>query len=189
MKETEKRLIKPKQGTILISEPSLRDYFFRQSVVLLAEHNDEGTFGLIINKPTEAKLREVLKGFPYYKHPVYLGGPVKTDNIFYLHTHPEVEGSLQIMDGLYWGGDIDMLRELWRNGEIRPDDIRFFMGYAGWSPNQLDREISEKSWVLSHSTVREIINDHPESLWRDYLKSMGQDYAIWANFPADPTLN
>lgn len=185
----EKRIIKPKQGTILISEPSLRDYFFRQSVVLLAEHNDEGTFGLIINKPTTAKLKEVLKGFPYYKDPLYLGGPVKTDSLFFLHTCPAIEGSLQIMEGLFWGGDIEMLKEFWRSGAIKPEEIRFYMGYAGWSPKQLDREISEKSWVLSQSSVKEIINDHPESLWSNYLKNMGQDYAIWANFPSDPTMN
>jgi putative transcriptional regulator len=185
----EKRRIKPKQGTILISEPSLRDFYFRQSVVLLAEHNDEGTFGLIINKPIEVKLKEVLKGFPPYRIPLYLGGPVKTDSLFYLHTHPEVEESLPVMDGLFWGGDLEVIREKMKSKEILPHDIRFFLGYAGWSPNQLDKEIKEKSWVLSQTTVSEIINDHPETLWSNYLKSMGQDYAIWANFPADPALN
>jgi putative transcriptional regulator len=185
----EKPRIKPKQGTILISEPSLRDFFFRQAVVLLAEHNEEGTFGLIINKPIEIKLREILKGFPPYKLPVYLGGPVKTDNLFYLHTHPDIADSLLVMDGLYWGGDLDIIREKMKSKEMLPGEIRFFLGYSGWTPNQLDREIKEKSWVLSQSTVKEIINEHPEKLWSDYLKSMGQDYAIWANFPADPAMN
>jgi putative transcriptional regulator len=185
----EKRITKPKQGTILISEPSLRDFFFRQSVVLLAEHNAEGTFGLIINKPMEVKLKEVIKGFPPYKLPVYLGGPVKTDSLFYIHTHPDISDSLLIMEGLFWGGDLDAIRELMHAGVIKPHEIRFFLGYAGWSPKQLDQEIKEKSWVLSHSSVNEIISNHPETLWSNYLKSMGQDYAIWANFPSDPTMN
>lgn len=185
----EKPLIKPKQGSILISEPSLRDFYFRQSVVLLAEHNEEGTFGVIINKPVEARLKDIIKGFPAYNLPVYLGGPVKTDSIFFIHTRDDIEQSLPIMEGLYWGGDLDAIRELLKDKVMMPREIRFFIGYSGWSPDQLDREIREKSWVLSQTTVQEIINNDPETLWSNYLKMMGRDYAIWANFPADPTFN
>ena len=185
----EKQRIKPKQGSILISEPSLRDFYFRQSVVLLAEHNEEGTFGVIINKPIEARLKDIVKGFSAYNLPVYLGGPVKTDSIFFIHTRQEIENSVPIMQGLYWGGDLNVIKTMFRNKEITPDEIRFFIGYSGWSPNQLDRELKEKSWVLSQTTVSEVINAPPETLWSNYLKSMGKDYAIWANFPADPTFN
>lgn len=182
-------VIKPSQGIILISEPSLRDFYFRQSVVLLAEHNEEGSFGIIINKPIETRLNEVLKEFTDIDIPIYLGGPVKTDSIFFIHTKENVGKSLKIIDGLYWGGDIDTIRDMMKTGMIREDEIRFFIGYAGWHPNQLDREISEKSWVLSHTTVEEVISKHPEQLWPGYLKNMGSDYAIWANFPADPSFN
>ena len=185
----ENSIVKPHQGIILISEPSLRDFYFRQSVVLLAEHNEEGSFGIIINKPIETRLNEVLKEFTNLDIPIYLGGPVKTDSIFFIHTKENVEKSLKIIDGLYWGGDIDTIREMMTMGMITENEIRFFIGYAGWNPNQLDREISEKSWVLSHTTVEEVINQHPEQLWPDYLRSMGSDYAIWANFPADPSFN
>jgi len=185
----ENPIVKPHQGIILISEPSLRDFYFRQSVVLLAEHNEEGSFGIIINKPIETRLNEVLKEFTNLDIPIYLGGPVKTDSIFFIHTKENVEKSLKIIDGLYWGGDIDTIREMMTMGMITENEIRFFIGYAGWNPNQLDREISEKSWVLSHTTVEEVINQHPEQLWPDYLRSMGSDYAIWANFPADPSFN
>ncbi|MCK9219011.1 MAG: YqgE/AlgH family protein [Bacteroidales bacterium] len=185
----EKPLIKPKQGIILISEPSLRDFYFRQSVVLLAEHNDEGTFGVIINKPIEARICDVIKDFPQQDYPVYLGGPVKTDSIFFLHTREDVDNSLLIMQGLYWGGDMDTIKHLIENELITENEIRFFVGYSGWQPNQLDREIREKSWVLSHTSASEVINPSPEKLWSNYLKNMGKDYAIWANFPADPTYN
>ena len=185
----ENPIIKPHQGIILISEPSLRDFYFRQSVVLLAEHNEEGSFGIIINKPIETRLNEVLKEFSDIDIPIYLGGPVKTDSIFFIHTKENVDKSLKIIDGLYWGGDIDTIRDMIRMGMIGENEIRFFIGYAVWNPNQLDREISEKSWVLSHTTVEEVINRHPEQLWSGYLKSMGSDYAIWANFPADPSFN
>jgi len=185
----EKPRIKPKQGSILISEPSLRDFYFRQSVVLLAEHNEEGTFGVIINKPIEARLKDIIKGFSGYNLPVYLGGPVKTDSLFFIHTHSEISMCVPIMEGLYWGGDLDVIKAMLKNKIMHPNEIRFFLGYSGWSPNQLDRELREKSWVLSQTTVSEVINEHPENLWSNYLKSMGQDYAIWANFPADPTFN
>ncbi len=180
---------KPRQGSILISEPSLRDFYFRQSVVLLAEHNADGSFGVIINKPIDATLKDVLKGFSGFNMPVFLGGPVKTDSIFFIHTRDDIAGSAPIMEGLYWGGDIEVVRAMMKLKEISPDEIRFFIGYSGWSPMQLDREISEKSWVLSQTTVHEVITDHPEKLWSEYLKSMGKDYAIWANFPADPSFN
>jgi putative transcriptional regulator len=185
----EKPRTKPKQGSILISEPSLRDFYFRQSVILLAEHNDEGTFGVIINKPIEARLKDIVKGFTGYNLPVYLGGPVKTDSLFFIHTRDDIAQSLPIMQGLYWGGDLDAIREMLKKKIMLPDEIRFFVGYSGWSPNQLDRELKEKSWVLSQTTVPEIINNPPGTLWSNYLKNMGQDYAIWANFPADPTFN
>jgi putative transcriptional regulator len=185
----EKPRIKPKQGSILISEPSLRDFYFKQSVILLAEHNEEGTFGVIINKPIEARLKDIIKGFAGYNLPVYLGGPVKTDSIFFIHTRDDVAESLPIMQGLYWGGDLDRIRELLKARVMAPKEIRFFVGYSGWSPNQLDREIREKSWVLSQTTVKEVISNQPEQLWSNYLKNMGSDYAIWANFPADPTFN
>ena len=182
-------ILKPRQGIILISEPSLRDFYFRQSVILLAEHDEEGTFGIIINKPIETRLNEVLKDFTDLDIPVYLGGPVKTDSIFFIHTKENVDKSLKIIDGLYWGGDIDVIREMLEMKMIKENEIRFFIGYAGWNPKQLEREISEKSWVLSHTTVDEVINRHPEKLWPGYLRSMGSDYAIWANFPADPSFN
>ena len=75
--------IKPMQGRVLISEPFLNDYYFKRSVVLLVEHDDEGSFGLIINKPLKLKLSDVSKEFSNFEADVYLGGPVKTENIYF----------------------------------------------------------------------------------------------------------
>lgn len=188
-KEIPNRIIAPRRGIILISEPSLQDFYFRQSVVLLAEHNEEGTFGVIINKPLEADLNDVVREFPGFDFPVYLGGPVKTDSIFFIHTRPDIPGSLPILNGLFWGGEVSVIRALMERGELTEGQIRFYLGYSGWEPSQLDREIRENSWVLSHTTIGEVINNHPERIWSDHLKSMGKDYAIWANFPPDPALN
>ena len=180
---------KPHQGLLLISEPSLRDFYFRQSVILLAEHNEEGSFGVIINKPIETLVKDVLKDFPDINIPLFLGGPVKTDNIFFIHTKEDVASSLKIMDGLYWGGDVDVICDLIDMKLIKENEIRFFLGYSGWQPKQLDHEISEKSWVITQSSAGEIINRKPEKLWPGYLKNMGSDYSVWANFPVDPSYN
>lgn len=181
--------IKPKQGIILISEPALNDRYFRQSVVLLAEHNAEGSFGVIVNKPIQQRLGDIISEFRHLDFPVFMGGPVKTDSIFFIHTLPAIENSMQIMDGLFWGGDIQTIFSLMQANKVSEHQIRFYLGYSGWLPKQLDQEINDHSWVLSHATIREVIHPHPESLWSDYLKNMGSDYAIWANYPDDPSLN
>ena len=93
--------LKPSKGRILISEPFLIDYYFKRSVVLLAEHNDEGSFGLIINKPVDMHLGDVLRDFPEFDAPIYLGGPVKTENLYFIHTKGAmIEDSMKILDGL-----------------------------------------------------------------------------------------
>ena len=93
--------LKPSKGRILISEPFLIDYYFKRSVVLLAEHNDEGSFGLIINKPVDMHLSDILQDFPEFDAPIYLGGPVKTENLYFIHTKGNlIDESMKILDGL-----------------------------------------------------------------------------------------
>lgn len=181
---------KPAQGKILISEPALYDFYFKQSVVLLAEHGDEGSFGLIINKPIEVNFNEIIKDFPKYKGGIYLGGPVKTDNLFVLHTlGDKVEKSMKIMDGLYWGGDIEAIKELITNKTAKPEQMRFYLGFASWEPNQLNREMSEKSWIVQNAQPSYVFDKEPRHLWGNIMKNFGKEYAIWANFPSDPIMN
>lgn len=181
----------PGCGKLLISEPALRDFYFSRSVVLLTEHNDEeGTVGLILNKPIHLKLNEVVKEFPHNDFPLFLGGPVHPDRLFYLHTLGEkVSGSIEVISGLFWGGDIEKLMELIELNLVTPEQVRFFIGYSGWEPKQLDRELIEKSWIVTQCCTKSIMDRTPEKLWGNMLRTMGDDYAIWANYPADPILN
>lgn len=182
--------IEPKVGRLLISEPHLNDFYFGKSVVLLADHGEEGSFGLIINKPIKARLNEVVSGFPAFDAPVYLGGPVEPNALFFIHTLGElIEGSAPILDGIYWGGNIEQIRTLLETRVITPDQIRFFAGYAGWSPKQLDEELERHSWVVCQSTADEILKSDPSSLWARFLRCLGDDYSIWSNFPTDPQMN
>ena len=180
----------PAKGKLIISEPALYDFYFKQSIVLLADHNEEGSFGLIINKPIDVKFNEVIKDFPNFESPVYLGGPVKTDNIFVLHKLGDrIDNSFEVMKGLYWGGSIESIKELIAARIARPDNIRFYLGFSSWEPLQLDNEMKEKSWVVMNSKVSNVFESTPKHMWGEIMKSLGRDYAIWANFPSDPIMN
>ena len=182
--------IKPAKGKILISEPFLMDYYFKRSVVLLAEHNQEGSFGLIINKPVDLLLSEVIKDFPMFDAPVYLGGPVKTDSLYFIHTLGDIiDDSLEITEGLYWGGDIDIVKELITIGKISDENIKFFVGYSGWVPKQLDAELTKNSWLVANIKASQVMQSNTEELWNSSVKKLGGDYTYWINFPSDPSVN
>jgi len=182
--------LKPSQGKVLISEPFLDDDYFRRTVVLLVEHNENGSFGLILNKPMEVKLNEAITGFPEFNSSLHFGGPVNKDQLFYLHTHGElIEDSVGIKKGLYWGGDFDRAKALIKQKKVKENSIRFFAGYSGWEPGQLEDEMKAKSWIVCNASVKDIMSVNTSSLWRDVLKKMGKEYAILSNFPEDPSLN
>lgn len=182
--------LKPSKGRILISEPFMGDYYFGRSVVLLAEHNEEGSFGIILNKPVTATFNEVLKDFPEFDAPMYLGGPVETDSLFYIHTIGDnLEGAVEIVDGLYWGGDIEVLKEMILIKAVQPTDIRFFVGYSGWGVNQLESELKRNSWVITRASKSKILKMDPLKMWEGLLDKMGDDYRYWSKFPIDPNMN
>lgn len=178
------------QGSLLVAEPFMQDSYFKRSVVLITEYNEQGTVGFILNKPIDLNLNEAIADFPPYKEHVYFGGPVATDQLFYIHTlGKEIDGSLPVADGLYWNGDFDSVRELFRLGKVPPEKFRFYAGYAGWNDGQLEKEYEEKSWIVSPSIPKNLLTMNPAQLWQDILRSMGKEYAIMANFPQDPQLN
>ncbi|MDZ7744024.1 MAG: YqgE/AlgH family protein [Bacteroidota bacterium] len=182
--------IAPGKGKLLISEPFLLDYYFKRSVVLLAEHNEEGSFGIIMNKPLDTAFSDVVKDFPEFDAQIYLGGPVKNDGLFFVHTMGEsIDNSTEIIEGLYWGGDIEQVKEMITLKLIKPGDIRFYIGYSGWGARQLDGELKRNSWVVSGMPAMELLNTKPDQLWKKTLLNLGEDYAYWPNLPADPASN
>ncbi len=182
--------LKPSKGKILISEPLLADNYFKRAVVLLAEHNEDGSFGIIMNKPIENKFNEIVADFPDYGGQLFLGGPVSNSSLFFIHTLGElVDNSLKIMDGLYWGGDIESVRELMLLKQVRSNQIRFCVGYSGWGSKQLEDELLRNSWLVSGLPADILMNTDPDKLWEHALKKMGNEYSYWENFPTDPGLN
>ncbi|MGB0882917.1 MAG: YqgE/AlgH family protein [Vicingaceae bacterium] len=180
----------PKKGRLLLAEPFMGDPYFKRSVVLLTEHNKDGTFGFILNKPLELTINETIKDFPPFEATIYMGGPVQSDSIYYIHTQGKIiEGSLEIGNGLWWSGNFDQLKQLVKDQQIFPHEIKFFIGYAGWDFDQLTNEIEEESWLITNlkSNKIEDLNDH--NLWKNTLQKMGKKHSLLANFPEDPSLN
>ena len=180
----------PGQGILLISEPFLPDSFFKRAVILLSEHSDTGSLGFILNKPTDLKINDAVENFPEFDATLYFGGPVDTDTLFYMHTiGPKLEGCKEIVDGVFWGGSYDKLKMLVDTGQVSTNQIRFYAGYSGWEPTQLDIELKERSWMLWEGTKKFSFFKDSKCLWSQVLKSMGSEYAILANFPEDPAWN
>lgn len=183
-------IITANTGSLLISEPFLSDSCFKRSVVLLSERDAKGALGFILNKPTDLKVNEAVDDFPAFEAPLYFGGPVDTDTLFYIHTiGKKLDGSREIIPGIFWGGDYDQLKFLIDTKQIRSNQIRFYAGYSGWEPKQLDDEVKEHSWMLSDANRQFTFFENPKMLWSQVLKSMGSEYAMMANFPEDPALN
>jgi len=179
----------PSKGRLLISSPLLND-IFKRSVILLTEHNDEGSVGFILNKTTDYKLHEIIEDFPNFDSPVYLGGPVQQNSLNFIHKAGEIlEGGFEITDGLYWGGNFEALKLLIESKSINADDFKFFLGYAGWTPDQLNEEIKTGSWYLNDPRTENIFTKESKNLWSNVLKTMGKDYSLIATFPEDPSVN
>jgi len=181
--------ITPKKGRLLIAEVSLTgDLSFNRAVVLLVEHNADGSMGFILNKelpfPLSDLLPDIDKDFKVYK-----GGPVDQDKLFYVHKIPDrLPGSIEIDEGIFWGGDFEILHKALQSGSINPREIKFFLGYSGWMPDQLDYEIKSESWILFENKY-DIITADSTSFWKEKLEELGGDYLIWANSPENPNFN
>ncbi len=183
--------MKPLKGTLLVAEPTLTgDVSFNRSVVLIAEHNDKGSVGFILNKPLEFSINELVEDI---KIPirVFNGGPVEQDNLYFIHKVPHlIQDSIEISDGIFWGGDFDTIIDLINQEQITENEIRFFLGYSGWDAFQLDQELRSKSWVVVSNTYQSDIIEKPsQAFWKEKMLELGGDYQLWSNSPEDPSLN
>ena len=181
----------PSRGKVLISEPFLYDEMFGRSVILLVDHSTDGTMGLVLNKPLPLSLNDVLKEFKDISNiPIYKGGPLSIDTLFYLHTLKDVEDSLQIGKGVYLNGDFDAIRRYILQGNDIDGKIRFFLGYSGWEHDQLCQEIEENTWLIGSTSIASLMNEKGSAeLWKNVLGQLGGKYEIWSRFPQIPTLN
>jgi putative transcriptional regulator len=181
--------LEPAQGRVLIAEPFLPGDYFSRSTVLLVQCSAEGDVGFILNKPTEFLVKDLFNGFPDLDIHLFLGGPVSNDKLFFLHTlGDKIPDSLHISGQLYWSGDFEHLMSLMRAGIVEEDEVRFFLGYSGWSAGQLAAEISDFSWVVIEPEIDTILSSD-ENFWSESIKHIGGNALLWQNFPENPELN
>ena len=176
------------KGTMLVSPPLMADGVFHKSVILLLEHNDEGSLGLIINKPTNYKVSQVLKELPDFNKDTFFGGPVSANHIQVLHRLSSIADSVNIINDVFWGGDFKKIFEMINLNHINETEINFYLGYAGWSPEQLNKEMEENFWILVPGEKYDIWNE-PETLWETIITELGLNPKIAATIPDDPMYN
>lgn len=180
----------PQKGKVLVSEPFLLDNYFKRSIVLLTEHNKEGSIGFVLNKPVEVNINEVVEDFPQMDADVALGGPVSTNTLHYLHTLGDIiPNSMPVLGNVSWGGDFEVIERLITSGNITRGQIRFFLGYSGWSPNQLEDELAANAWVVCDILPEEIMMPLNKHFWTQKLQAMGKKYEMWSRFPENPEMN
>lgn len=181
----------PKKGCLLVAEPSiLNDISFNRAVILLTEHNQDGSVGFIINKPLSHTINDLIPEINA-SFIIYNGGPVEQDNLYFIHNVPHlIPDSIEISNGIYWGGDFEITKNLINEGIILKENIRFFLGYTGWETDQLEYELEENSWIIVENELKEkIIGKNSQNFWKEKMNQLGGDYQFFSNSPENPSLN
>lgn len=178
------------KGTVLIARPTLLTDVFHRSVVLLTDHSeDTGSIGFVLNKPLTNTVNEFLQDLNS-DAPVYEGGPVDQENIFYIHNRPDlIADSEQIMPNLYWSGNFEDVIHGINNGLLSEKEIRFYLGYSGWATQQLQSEIANNAWNVNNSPDFDFFGDWQTNLWKDQMRRLGGENLLWFNMPENPLLN
>jgi putative transcriptional regulator len=183
-------MIQPTQGILLIAEPFLKDPNFMRTVVFLCEHQEQGSFGFVLNKKYEYTLDELIISMEGYPVPVYNGGPVQKDTVHFLHQYPDlIPDSYPVSNKIYWGGNFETAIALIKTNSIDINKIKFFIGYSGWGEKQLENEIKQKSWLTVDATRKLVFETAAEEVWKESLQHLGGDYSMLVNYPVDPQLN
>jgi len=179
-----------KTGAMLLASPSMADPNFRKGVVLLCEHSEEGSFGLILNRPLEVEgspLEDELEG---YANGLSFGGPVQPNTLHFIHQlFDDLPDAEPIAKGIYWGGDFERLKEIASDGDVANAKLRFFLGYTGWGAGQLEFEVTQNDWIVVESDEAFVFQQDPRKLWTSIMKKLGGDFELFANYPLDPRMN
>jgi putative transcriptional regulator len=179
------------QGQILISDPFMQDDYFKRTVVALCDYSkNDGAVGFILNKPTHLSMQDVLFDFPEFEGLIYYGGPVSNETIYYLHCKGEIiDNSREIAKGLYWGGDFSTIKFLIKTEVITPKDIKFYIGYSGWSPGQIEDEIETNSWIVDELSANHVFSKYPTELWQQTMHIKGNNFSVLADMADSVSLN
>jgi putative transcriptional regulator len=178
------------KGRLLVATPPLVDPNFDRSVVLLLEHGDDGSLGIVLNHPSDTALEEVLPEWNEHASVpgvVFSGGPVAPDAVIAL-ARGGTDGSDGWVTVLGSVGTVDIGRQPAELG-LQLDALRVFVGYAGWSPGQLESELAHDAWFVVPTESEDPFSPHPDRLWHEVLRRQRGRVAMFANYPEDPTEN
>jgi putative transcriptional regulator len=177
------------KGKLLLASPTLLDPNFARTVVLVAEHGEDGAMGLVLNRPAEATVGEAapeLERLVAGEEPLYVGGPVQPTAVIVLASFADPSAA-----GLLIREDVGFLSaqlELEQSRDVT-ERLRVFAGHAGWGPGQLDDELEREDWIVEDPRPEEIFSADPEELWSAVLTRKGGTFALVARMPLDPSLN
>ena len=177
------------KGKLLLASPTLLDPNFARSVVLVAEHTEEGAMGLVLNRPAETTVAEAapdLEQLVQDEEPLYVGGPVQPTAVIVLATFADPSAA-----GLLIRDDVGFLSAQLDVGEsvAATERMRVFAGHAGWGPGQLDEELEREDWIVEEPLPGELFALEAEELWTRVLTRKGGTFALVARMPLDPSLN
>lgn len=185
-----KKPVSIQKGDLIIARPYLGDANFERTVIFICEHNEAGSFGLVLNQSTPFMLNEALQEDFYSDMPLRMGGPVGRNTLHFLHRlGNKINNSVEVLPNLFWSGDFEDVTLLLKLGSIAPTDMQFFVGYSGWGPNQLQQEYVQNTWVVAEGDANLVLDTTPDAMWREILKRMGGEYKVMANTPIDPRFN
>lgn len=181
------------KGYFLIANPVLPDPNFSRTVVLLCNHNEEGSFGLIVNRSTRLTSKEVFSSHDLFKEDesrVFMGGPVSQTQVFYLcRSFQPIMEMEQVCPGVHMGMNWEALAAVVQNLENPQQDIRFYLGYSGWGAGQLAGEMEQRSWLTCEARQDFVFSLAEDQIWPNVVRSLGKDYEYLLNAPVNPSMN
>jgi len=160
----------------LIAMPQLGDPNFHRAVVFVFQHGPEGARGLVLNRQSPVTLGDVARGQSLTvasrlaPQKIYVGGPVEPQRGFVLHDRSGVNDKQPLSDGLFLSETVDALEALLADAA---GNIRFYLGYSGWGPGQLEQELAAGAWLFTEAATAAVLGGHPQTLWDDTLRSLG----------------
>ncbi len=183
--------LKPAVGKLLIAEPFMLDPEFKRSVILITEYAEQGVVGFVLNNPSGLYINDAIIDFPETDSKLFTGGPCNNDRLHFLHRCPEkIPNGMPVGNGIFWGGDFETAKTMFQLNLITTNEIKFFLGYSGWGMEQLDKELSLNSWIVSNRFDENLIFcAEEESMWKMAVTNLGERYAHIVNFPNNPQLN
>lgn len=168
-------------GRILISVPFYNDPFFNRTVVLLTDYEENSCAGLVLNKASRLSVRRVADNIHLDDY-LFIGGPVMPEGIFCIHNFESSKASVKLLPGIFIGTD-EVLIALMEHRAIPNMKYRFFVGYAGWSPGQLEGELNKNMWVVGTATPELVFDTPANKMWETAVRTLGPDYLHWLKLP------